>query len=193
MSYLNTLTTKEPKDIAAALQKLYKAIFDSSKLRMSIVTNGEKKTEIETALSAFKNIPVAFEGSMETDVVNEPVAVADNVFVPLPLGTNFAGVAIQAVPYTHVDSIPLTVIFDCFTFIAKLLGKMLTNKFLHKEVREKNGAYGGGSSYSAMSGIFSFYSYRDPNPRKSVALFEESLDFIRESPFTQKVWNSSLF
>ncbi len=34
--------------------------------------------------------------------------------------------------------------------------------YLHKEIREKGGAYGSGCKYSA-DGYLAFYSYRDPN------------------------------
>lgn len=36
---------------------------------------------------------------------------------------------------------------------------MMTAKFLHGEIREKGGAYGGGARMGA-GGLFSFYSYR---------------------------------
>ena len=35
---------------------------------------------------------------------------------------------------------------------------MMTSKFLHGEIREKGGAYGGGARMGG--GLFSFYSYR---------------------------------
>lgn len=36
---------------------------------------------------------------------------------------------------------------------------MMTAKFLHGEIREKGGAYGGGARMGG-GGLFSFYSYR---------------------------------
>ena len=40
--------------------------------------------------------------------------------------------------------------------------QVLSLGFLHKEVREKGGAYGGGASSSPLGGTFTFSSYRDP-------------------------------
>ena len=40
----------------------------------------------------------------------------------------------------------------------RVLARLMTNRFLHRQIREKGGAYGGGARYG--SGIFSFYSYR---------------------------------
>lgn len=42
-----------------------------------------------------------------------------------------------------------------------VLGRMMTAKFLHGEIREKGGAYGGGARMGG-GGLFSFYSYRCP-------------------------------
>lgn len=39
-----------------------------------------------------------------------------------------------------------------------VLARMMTAKFLHGEIREKGGAYGGGAKMGG--GLFSFYSYR---------------------------------
>ncbi|ORX66773.1 hypothetical protein DL89DRAFT_295151 [Linderina pennispora] len=68
--------------------------------------------------------------------------------------------AIRTVPYSHPDSVKL-----------QLLAKFLTPNYLHREIRERNGAYGGGASYSALQGIFGFFSYRDPSPLETVETF----------------------
>lgn len=40
-----------------------------------------------------------------------------------------------------------------------ILGKIMAAKFLHREIREKGGAYGGGAKMRG-DGLFAFYSYR---------------------------------
>lgn len=44
-------------------------------------------------------------------------------------------------------------------FSLKILARLMTAKFLHTEIREKGGAYGGGAKLS-HSGVFTFFSYR---------------------------------
>lgn len=39
-----------------------------------------------------------------------------------------------------------------------ILARMMTAKYLHGEIREKGGAYGGGARMGG--GLFTFYSYR---------------------------------
>lgn len=40
----------------------------------------------------------------------------------------------------------------------RVLSGLLTWKYLHREIREKGGAYGGGSA--CQNGVFNFFSYR---------------------------------
>lgn len=49
--------------------------------------------------------------------------------------------------------------FPIIRFSLKILASLMTAKFLHTEIREKGGAYGGGAKIS-HNGIFTFYSYR---------------------------------
>ncbi|KAJ3152267.1 Mitochondrial presequence protease [Geranomyces variabilis] len=85
--------------------------------------------------------------------------VSDNVFTPtfsrrffaLPLAVNFTARTFLGVPYTHADGPAL-----------QLLASLMTNHFLHREIREKGGAYGGGATYNALEGTLSLFSYRDP-------------------------------
>lgn len=46
-----------------------------------------------------------------------------------------------------------------FGFSLKILARLMTAKFLHTQIREKGGAYGGGAKLS-HGGVFTFYSYR---------------------------------
>ncbi|GMG20715.1 unnamed protein product [Ambrosiozyma monospora] len=62
----------------------------------------------------------------------------------------------------------------------QVLSQLLTFKYLHGEIREKGGAYGGGASYDALNSLFSFYSYRDPKPGQSITTFNQSVDQIIE-------------
>ena len=63
------------------------------------------------------------------------------------------------IPFRHF-SLPQFQIIHVHLF--QILASLLTNHFLHREIREKGGAYGGGARYSAADGTFSLYSYRDP-------------------------------
>ena len=54
-------------------------------------------------------------------------------FVATPFPVHFCSKAVATVPYEHPDSAAL-----------RILAKLLSSKYLHSQIREKGGAYGGG-------------------------------------------------
>lgn len=91
----------------------------------------------------------------------------NNTLIDFPFQVHYAASVLPGVPYTEVDGAHLQV-----------LANLLTFKYLHREVREKGGAYGGGAAYSALDGLFSFYSYRDPHPLQSLETFNKSASYV---------------
>ena len=65
---------------------------------------------------------------------------------------SFVASALKTVSLGHPDAPALAVI-----------AKMMRSLYLHREIREKGGAYGGFSTYSPESGMFCLASYRDPH------------------------------
>uniref|UniRef100_A0A8C7V4E3 Pitrilysin metalloproteinase 1 n=1 Tax=Oncorhynchus mykiss TaxID=8022 RepID=A0A8C7V4E3_ONCMY len=94
-------------------------------------------------------------------------------FFPMPFPINFVSECIRTVPFTHEDYASLNI-----------LSRMMTAKYLHREIREKGGAYGGGARVGG--GLFTFYSYRDPNSVQTLSTFRKSVDWVRSGQFTQQ-------
>ena len=88
-------------------------------------------------------------------------------FIATPFPVHFCGKAVPTVPYEHQDSAPL-----------RVLAKLVSSKYLHAQIREKGGAYGGGATSNPSSGVFSFYSYRDPNCTQTLEAFDSSTDWM---------------
>lgn len=82
---------------------------------------------------------------------------------------NFCAKAYAAVPEGHPDAPALAV-----------LARYLADGFLHPEIREKGGAYGGGASFDSDSGCFFFYSYRDPRLAGTLEDFDRALVWFKE-------------
>lgn len=80
---------------------------------------------------------------------------------------NFCAQAHPTVPEQDEDAAALSV-----------LAGVLRNGFLHSELREKGGAYGGGATHDSGNGVFRFYSYRDPNLEKTFDVFGQAIDWI---------------
>jgi len=87
---------------------------------------------------------------------------------------SFVGQSFKTVRITHEDSPGLAVI-----------SKILRSLFLHKEIREKGGAYGGFAMYNTEEGIFSFGSYRDPHIKRTLDVYADACDFIVQGKFTE--------
>ncbi|KAG5678430.1 hypothetical protein PVAND_008104 [Polypedilum vanderplanki] len=79
---------------------------------------------------------------------------------------NYCAKTINTVPYTH-DDFP----------ILRVLARILSAKYLLPVIREQNGAYGAGSKLG-FDGLFSFFSYRDPNSIKTLSTFDNSFNWI---------------
>jgi hypothetical protein len=62
--------------------------------------------------------------------------------------------------------------------------ELLENVILHKEIREKGGAYGSAASYSPTSGNYHLSSYRDPNLSQTLATFHKAIDQIAAGNFS---------
>lgn len=60
---------------------------------------------------------------------------------------------------------------------------LFENEVLHKRIREQGGAYGGGASFSTLSGNFCFYAYRDPNISNTLVAFDEAVQTIMRRGF----------
>ncbi len=83
---------------------------------------------------------------------------------------NFCAQAFPTVAMDHPDAPALVV-----------LGGFLRNGYLHRAIREKGGAYGGGASQDSNTGAFRFYSYRDPRLAETLSDFEASVDWLLNS------------
>ena len=88
---------------------------------------------------------------------------------------SFVAQTFQTVRLGHADSPALSVI-----------AKILRSMYLHREIREKGGAYGGFALYNAEDGLFSFGSYRDPHILGTLKVYNGAADFIRSEKFSEE-------
>ena len=86
---------------------------------------------------------------------------------------SFVGQSFRTVRITHEDSPGLAVI-----------SKLLRASYLHREIREKGGAYGGFAMYNTEEGIFSFGSYRDPHIKRTLDVYTDACGFIASGKYS---------
>ncbi|XP_023392743.1 presequence protease, mitochondrial [Pteropus vampyrus] len=106
------------------------------------------------------------------DPTFKPCPAKTHLLLPFPV--SYVGDCVRTAPYTHPDHASL-----------KILARLMTAKFLHTEIREKGGAYGGGAKLS-HSGVFTFYSYRDPCPAETLQTFAKASGWAQSGQFSQQ-------
>ena len=101
-------------------------------------------------------------------------------YFAVPTQVNYVTGIIPTVSYTHEDCGAL-----------RVASKLLSLNYLHNEIRERGGAYGGGCTQN--KNLFAFFSYRDPNTIETIDTFKQSIDWILDdNNVTQKDINECL-
>ena len=130
------------------------------------VAEEEQQQEIQKILesewtSTTENFaPVALPALREN--VNEAWVTSTQV--------NFCAKVFPTVTVEHEDAAALTI-----------LGDFLRNGFLHREIREKGGAYGSGAGQDSGDAAFRFFSYRDPRMSETLDDFDASIQWLINS------------
>ncbi|GAA5796196.1 hypothetical protein HPULCUR_001565 [Helicostylum pulchrum] len=182
VSFMSRLAAQQDiSDVVEKLKQISSAVLTQSSLRIAI-TSGEDAVESNTKslVKFIQGLPT--EGKTISINSNPFVPEYKKSFFPLPFQVNFSAQVLRGVPYTHADGASLQV-----------LSSLMTNHYLHREIREKNGAYGGGARYGGLNGLFSFYSYRDPRTLETLDTFTNSVDWVQKRKFTdQEIIESKL-
>ena len=158
-------------DKLKAIQKI--ALCNSGSLRVAITCGQEATAANEGLLRHFlERLPSSSTEPLHT--MTKPTgSYSPKTFFNLPFQVSYTAVALPTVPYTDQAGATL-----------QILSELLTHRHLHHEIREKGGAYGGGAYARALSGIFGFYSYRDPNPQNTCKVIHGAGEFARDKAWT---------
>ncbi|TDH05438.1 hypothetical protein EPR50_G00122200 [Perca flavescens] len=157
-------TPQKMSDTAAQLESFMKEVADNRKERKPVRSN-----IIERPLDPLDDSGLSRKLISELNF--QPCQM--KTFFQLPFPVNFISESIRAVAFSHEDYASLCI-----------LARMMTAKFLHGEIREKGGAYGGGARMGG--GLFSFYSYRDPNSVQTLSAFRKGVDWAKSGQFSQQ-------
>lgn len=167
----------EAKDLTPtleSLQELARQLLSRQGMRVAINTT---PSHHDTALHTLEGFLKGLNG---TPVINSTLGTIPQDFSPhtckthclFPFPINFAAKAFPGVPYAHPDAGALRV-------LARVMFR-----FLHREIREKGGAYGGGAK-AVPGGAFTFYSYRDPHSTQTLATFDAAVEWVLSGGFNE--------
>ncbi|XP_065809354.1 presequence protease, mitochondrial-like [Labrus bergylta] len=160
---INT-TPQKMSDTAAQLESFMKDVADNRKERKPVRSNIIERPLDPSDVSGLSRKLISEHNFQPCQM---------KTFFQLPFPVHFISESIRTVPFSHHDYASLCI-----------LARMMTAKFLHGEIREKGGAYGGGARMGG--GLFSFYSYRDPNSVQTLSAFRRGVDWAKSGQFTQQ-------
>ncbi|KAG8424946.1 Mitochondrial presequence protease [Metarhizium acridum] len=150
------------EDVISKLKQIQKFALSSDNMRTAITCGTESVTRNSNSLQSFmKALPQGVSDFKNPEPRRLPTD--RKTFFPLPYQVYYGGLSVPTVSYTASDGAPL-----------QILSQLLTHKYLHHEIREKGGAYGGGAMYKPLDGLFGFYSYRDPNPQNTMSVMRNA-------------------
>ncbi|XP_076167353.1 presequence protease, mitochondrial [Ptiloglossa arizonensis] len=149
------------------MQEICEHVLNKQYLRSAInLSKTNEMNILDNVHEFYKSLKGTFKDS-NIFIDNQNMEVGESaIHYVLPYTVNYLAKAIFTVPFGDSDYAPLQV-----------LSQLISSVYLHPEIREKGGAYGGGAKLSS-DGIFIFYSYRDPNSIRTLDLFEKTYDFL---------------
>jgi presequence protease len=177
---VESLSDASLTELSRTLSGIRESVFVAS--NVSPLWIGEDRA-LTSAAEPAASLQACLGGSAEGDLAGQAfVASALQPGGPLPRegwytasAVSFVARMFETVRLGHPDAAALSI-------IAKLIRSM----YLHREIREKGGAYGGFSVYSSENGLFGFASYRDPHIVSTLKAFDGANEFICSGNFTDQ-------
>jgi len=151
------------------------SIFMQDNLKTALIGDDKSIKKAAVYLESIQNdLKKEFKRSLDKESV---LSVQTENFIPSEgwitnSSVSFVGSSFKVVRMEHKDSPSLAVI-----------SRLLRSLYLHKEIREKGGAYGGFAVYNMEDGLFSFGSYRDPHIINTLEVYKNAASFIRSGDF----------
>lgn len=157
------------RDLAASMQQLHDQLRCNSPELLVISEAAFLESYTEAVSALWGGTAQAEESRFDVSSIDNP---GDRAFV-VTTQVNYCATVYPTIPESNEDAAALSV-----------LAGVLRNNFLHSEVREKGGAYGGGAGHDSTTGVFRFYSYRDPRLMETFEAFSQSIDWALNNDIT---------
>ncbi len=171
---LAALSPDEFHEFSQKLKEIANFIAAQGCYHCSVVGEEDRLDGIKKSMASFmKILPPRSAWSDPLPEDFDPAPEAKGWSVSLPVSYNAR--AFRTVPFIHEDNAPLLV-----------LAKLMRTCFLHREIREKGGAYGGFASFEPEAGLFTLLSYRDPHLGRTLGVFRKAVDWAVSGDFSDQ-------
>lgn len=161
--------------VAEKLYHMGKGLFTSTNLKVAMVCENAHLTagsdKLETLM---EEMPISHDTGFKPPVLTTEEGTPWDGW-HTSTAVSFVARALSAVPLGHPDAPALAVV-----------AKLLRTLYIHKEIREKGGAYGGFSRYNPEDGVFFFGSYRDPHVVRTLNTYESAMGYIQKADLSKE-------
>jgi presequence protease len=167
MRRLARLDEGELEDLMANLDAIRTRLFRAGAIRFVVTCEDGM---VETLQALLSGLAGALPAGGTYGKVDKPKPLEDAreaLTAPIPVAFNVR--IFKTVRYTHPDAPVLLV-----------LSNYLRDTFVHRELREKGGAYGGYVQAGTASGTFYFGSYRDPNIIRTYDVYDQAVKWATD-------------
>jgi Zn-dependent M16 (insulinase) family peptidase len=171
---LEGLSDERLQELGAELARIGVHLWGRSRPRSAVI--GEPDAVARAGAHAAAVLNATGPGAVETAQESEAGFPGPRLWEGWSTETavNFVAAGFATVRLEHPDSAALAV-----------MAKLLRSLYLHREIREKGGAYGGFAVYNSEDGVFSLASYRDPHVVATLKVFNGAADFLRAGGFEE--------
>ena len=176
----DNLTEKTLKSVSEELFEIGGILFTKNNLRTALIGEDHAISAAASPIATLQNGLKEGSESLKSSHGFRPPEI--DVFDAVPRegwstssAVSFVAAAFKAVRLEHDDAPALSVI-----------SKILRSMYLHREIREKGGAYGGFAIYNPEYGVFHFGSYRDPHIVSTLKVYDGARDFIRSGDYSNE-------
>ncbi len=169
---LKDATPVQLQDLSENLNRIAKAVFTPDNYMMAVIGEAEP---VENAVSAIRSSSMLSGFKSQQNQPKLPLLdLSLDPAVPYEgwstsTAVSFVAQTMPTAAFGHEDAPALSV-----------LSKLLRSLYLHREIREKGGAYGGFALYNTESGLFSLASYRDPHINRTLDVYRRVYDFLNQ-------------
>jgi Zn-dependent M16 (insulinase) family peptidase len=171
LRHLTKLSQGEAVGLARQLARIAELVLGRESMRLALNTGRpEELTRAAEGLLGTLGAEGCRPFGTEVLGFQQPETVSQHYVTPFPI--NFTSLSVPTVPYSSPDHAPL-----------KVLSALLSSKFLHAEIREKGGAYGGGAS-AGSGGSTNCCGRYPPSQEHSPTTATGTLIIWRRSLFT---------
>lgn len=116
---------------------------------------------------------------------DEPIAPVPTGFTA-PAAPRREGLAVPAEVAFCAEMLPAHHVSHPDAQLLGVASRVLSLGYMWEEVRIKGGAYGGGCGFNGGDLTWNFYSYRDPNVKKTLDTFHGLLDYLRKTEWSKE-------